>query len=74
MITFLSVIALLGLVAFVIGGIMWFAARNDNRTTTGPGSYTERVRTAITLMVGGGVVWAIVTIILGIIALVDAWT
>jgi hypothetical protein len=79
MITFLTLLALLGLVVFVVGAVMWFAARNDTTTTAGTLNQglarpAERVRTAVTLMVGGLTGWAIITIIGGIIALVDAWT
>jgi hypothetical protein len=73
MITFLSVIALIGLVLFVIGAVMWFTSR-DVTTTGTVARPAERARTAITLAVSGLVIWAIITIILGVIALVDAWT
>jgi hypothetical protein len=74
MITFLSVIALLGLVLFVIGAVMWFTSRDTNPTTGVAHPAVQRARTAVTLAVSGLVVWAVITIILGIIALVDAWT
>lgn len=78
MITFLTVVALIGLVLFVAGALLWFAASREatTPTTTAPG-YTgavQRVRTAVTIGLSGLVLWAVVTIILGIIALVDAWT
>jgi hypothetical protein len=74
MITFLSVIGIIGLVVFVIGAVMWFTSRTVNTTTGVTHPAVDRARTAVQIAVGGLVVWAIVTIILGIIALVDAWT
>lgn len=74
MITFLSIIALIGLVVFVVGAIMWFAARNDTVGTATVARAGERVRNAVLLAVAGLTVWAIFTIIIGVIALVDAWT
>jgi len=77
MYTFLTVVALVGLVVFVIGAIMWFAAANDttpSTTTTGVVRPVDRVRNAIRIERAGLVLWAIATIILGIIGLVDLWT
>lgn len=76
MYTFLTVLALIGLIVFVIGVALWFAARDTATTTGGTVRSTNgaRARTAIQLGVGGLTLWAVVTIILGIIALVDAWT
>jgi hypothetical protein len=74
MITFLSIIALIGLLVFVIGGIMWFTSRGTDTATGVATTAAARVRQAVLLMVSGALVWAVITIILGIIALVDAWT
>lgn len=75
MLTFLTVVALIGLVVFVVGAIMWFASVNDTTPST-PGIVrpADRVRNAIRIERAGLVLWAIATIILGIIGLVDLWT
>jgi hypothetical protein len=73
MITFLSVVALIGLALFVAGALLWFSAARDTDTVARTGA-VQRTRTAVTIGLSGLVLWAVITIILGIIALVDAWT
>ena len=53
----LTIIALLGLILFVVGGAIWLFS-------------TPRRATAVTLGLAGLLVWAVATIILTIIALV----
>ena len=53
----LTIIALLGLILFVVGGLIWFFS-------------VPRRATAVTLGLAGLLVWAVATIILTIMALV----